>query len=447
MIGRSGLVVPVLLVALAASAVPVCAQVQVGNQGRPERPYRGLFGSGVGQTEQDLVFNASAGTSAERVNFFATSPDEVDKHPVSNSVASNWLASLAYGLNRDRVSLDASMSASTRYYTRSRDNSLSSQSARVGGSVQPWRTATVSAGLTASRQPLTVLSLLPELFGDETDPALLVDYDIAPTIDTFVAYNATLGVSQQIGRRTGLSAGAYFYRTDFPGNDRDQHIRTLYGGIFHKLTRDLELRLGYRQGRGLYKDALAGTQVYRSYNLDAGVDYSHSLSFSRRTSVRFSTGTVGVSDGMIRRFRVTGNATLVHEIGRSWSATVDYERDAGFVQTLAAPAFSDAVNVTVAGLVSRRVQVHSSLGATLGAVGIRDKDDGYRAVQGEAGVTVALHRSVGVAFTYSAYRYRFDKPDALPSSELAEGYRQSLRVNLAFWLPLFNRARVSNAAR
>jgi hypothetical protein len=77
---------------------------------------------------------------------------------------------------------------------------------------------------------------------------------------------------------------------------------------------------------------------------------------TRRTKLSFGTGLVSVSDQTstrhTTRHTAIGNAQLTRELGRTWLATLTYDRDVSFVDTFQQPVISDGVSVGLGGLVS-----------------------------------------------------------------------------------------------
>ena len=59
-----------------------------------------------------------------------------------------------------------------------------------------------------------------------------------------------------------------------------------------------------------------GTGDYKGHSIDAGVSYNKALSFSRRTTLGFSTGTAAVNDGIQTHYSLIGNVQLTRELGR-----------------------------------------------------------------------------------------------------------------------------------
>jgi hypothetical protein len=211
----------------------------------------------------------------------------------------------------------------------------------------------------------------------------------------------------------------------------------------------LTLQAGYANRQAIYHGVTENAEVdhrVRTDSIDAGVNYRRALSFSRRTHVAFSSGSTVVSDGGARRYDVTGNATLTRELGRTWEAALTYSRQAGFVDTFAAPVFNDSVAASVAGLITRRISVSAGAGATHGQVGVRNAN-GYRSYQGNVQLGVALSRVIECSFDYVTYSYEFDNADFVPLVAGTRAMQQIAQVSLGVWVPLFERARRPHAAR
>ena len=136
----------------------------------------------------------------------------------------------------------------------------------------------------------------------------------------------------------------------------------------------------------------------RTHNLNIGVDYRKPLSRSRRTFLRFRTGSViaeeletgavigeqvetgaGIGDPVEgRRFEATGSASLVHQIGRTWSAQAQYRREVGYLEGFARPVLSDSANGTLGGLLTRRTDFYVNVNYISGASGLRSGSPRFR---------------------------------------------------------------------
>jgi hypothetical protein len=95
-------------------------------------------------------------------------------------------------------------------------------------------------------------------------------------------------------------------------------------------VRDVESRV--RHARPRPRDRSGRPRVL--HNVQAGINYGRPLSISRRTSFSFSTGSaIAVRDDLSNpdaapatTARLTGNASLTHELGRTWTARATYRR-------------------------------------------------------------------------------------------------------------------------
>jgi hypothetical protein len=98
------------------------------------------------------------------------------------------------------------------------------------------------------------------------------------------------------------------------------------------------------------------------------------------------------------------------------------------------PLLSDTASGGFAGYLGRRVEILGTTGYSFGNVGFGS--DRYEHLQGSMRVRLALSRSVAVDARYLYYHH--DLANALYFPEFYPKLdRQSVRISLAFWLPLF----------
>src|SRR5262249_51899533 len=150
-------------------------------------------------------------------------------------------------------------------------------------------------------------------------------------------------------------------------------------------------------------------------NIDAGLDYARSLSFSRRTQFSFSTGSSIVQTSQLgRTFRVTGNAYLSHEFTRDWQGQFAYLRDVGFFGNFGTPIFSDSASFCLRGVVGDRMQLTLTTGYLSGQLGLMDGASTFHTFTGTASLLYALTQLLGVDVSYSYFDYNFAQNAALP---------------------------------
>jgi opacity protein-like surface antigen len=428
---------PFLCTCLAVAATSAQAQ-----EARPERPYRGLFAADAYEDlSQRVQISGSVGggydTDLVEEARDASIIDSGSRLQRSGTLG-QFSGSASYALNTEGANLSVSGGSTGRYYPSAeersivhRENLSASGAARVG--------AGLTFNGTAAYQPFTTAALYgafltPEL-GEPTN-----DFDFISSREHYVSYSTGLSWAHQISRRTGLNAN-YRYSgrlasTEIPGYGSYE----AGGGLTHNLSDGLALKFGYRYHEASY----ASDEPYRTHHINAGVDFEKALSFSRRTTVSFSTGTAASDDpttagGLV--FRAIGDASLTHEIGRTWLAAATYNRNLRFSADFLQPIASDSVGVTLSGLVNRRFRVHARAGMSTGRVIKADEGD-FDNYFADTGVNFALgrHTSFGASYRYNEHDYKqsgidlaFGVPRAMQ--------RHSVQVYMSASTLVFQRAR------
>ena len=415
-------------------------------QERPERPYRGLFASGVAGTEQLLTANASLGAGwddnlvADAVGRGASVTDVT--RPFRGGLGTGS-AGLNYSLSRGRVGLGASAATAARYYPGLDNRLIRRDYGSVGAS------ALLGAGFSAqvglAYQPYSLRSLTPWLTEPQVDDPAPVDEDFPASLEHYFGYSAGLNFARRVSAKWTLSA-MYGYGGREPlGGDIDRFDRHTAGGFMSRtMGRGLNLQLGYRYSVGKYGDKGS----HENHIIDAGVNYSRALSFSRRTTVSFSTGTSAArsqTSGHLQ-YRATGSARLTHELGRTWNASASYDRGLRFTDTWLEPLFSDSASAGISGSLNRRVQLQFVARGVRG-YGLRSRDDdgsnraaeGIKSYGAVAGLSYAMSRYINTGLTYSYYVHEFGSGVVLPPGFARDFERRSVRAYVNLWAPLFQR--------
>ena len=409
-------------------------------ESRPERPYRGLFASGVDDAEQLLRATASVGGGWDD-NLAA------DALGRSNAVVSDVnqqfkgglgtvSAGLSYSLSLERIGFGASVASTGRYYPSQEREFLRRDYASLGTSVLLG--AGFSAQANAVYQPYSLYSMTPFLFEPQVDAPVAVDEDFPSSLEHYFGYGGGLSYLRQISSRTTFSA-LYSYGGREPLGDIGRFDRHTAAGSFSRtLGRGLALQLGYRYSQAQYGSG----GRHENHIIDAGVNYNRALSFSRRTTLAFTTGTSAsrVEPSGSLRYRATGSARLTHEIGRTWTASLSYDRGLRFTESWLEPLFTDSATVGLNGFFSRRVQAHL-VGRWVRGVGQRGGGDGIENYSASAGLSFAITRYINSGITYSYYLHEFGNSVSLPPGYAHDFERRSIRAYVSLWAPLFQRSR------
>jgi hypothetical protein len=429
-------VLPSLIVVVSVLAAVPAADAQW----RSQRPYRGLFAGGVDDAEHLLTASGSVGTGwdsnlvADALNRAFSGPSDVTRQ--FRGGVSTGSAALSYSLNKTAVSFGATAGTTLRYYPSLSNHFIRREYASVGAS------AILGAGFSAQGsaiyQPYNVRSLMPSLFDPRLGDPSIVDEDFPASTEHYLGYSGGLGYSRQLTRRQTFSM-SYGYRGREPVAQAGRFDSHSAGAdLRYAVSNGLNLRFGYG-----YTVAYYGDRQFEGHVIDAGVDYNRALSFSRRTTLSFGTGSTATrrarNDSL--RFRLNGSARLNHEIGRSWNATIAYNRGLVFLETWPEPVFSDSASAGVGGLISRRVTTQVSARWVRGRGYFNPDGDQLETYGGGAVVSVAITRYISTGVTYSYYLHDFADRVTLAPGLPTKLERQSVRAYVSMWVPLFQSSR------
>lgn len=438
----------------AALAVVVClaAAPAAAQRPRPDRPYRGLFGgNGADPTSnQQFDLNVSLFGAYDDNVLAGRSTSDLDPRFQKSGGYGGSTVSLDYTRKAGRASVDFSGGTSYRYYPSIKELNGFNTFASVGLTVKLTPKTDFSASESVSYSPFYSIGGFPGLStAAPGDVAPIVpDYPLLEDSALFAASSAS--IAHRLTARSSLSADYVFSYVDY--RNRNQPFRNWgAGGQFsYRLSSRATAHLGYHYRRGTY-GLYVGHRPIEGHDVDGGVDYQRQLSFSRRTTFGFSTGSsiyrsfappgtsavVPVTDWQYQtHYMVTGNAHLNRQIGRSWNARLDYRRGLQFVQGFPDPFFSDTVSASAGGYLGTRSMLTFNAAYSTGDVGIAIGGRGYNTYTGVASYQFGLTRWLALFADYNYYHYVFDPTVPLPAGMSRGLDRRSVRGGLNLWVPL-----------
>ncbi len=450
---RAAIIIGGLAFALGATVLPAFAQMPVSGG----RPNPALFGGATREAAHRVTFDSQLAGGIARVTTDLDGPADGAAYGFGVGTAG-----LNYASDWRRAGLYASASSSAHYFPAFSDSLITTRHLLTGGrgNVPLGRRTSLLLDGHLTYRPLTVGALFPGMF-ERPDlfsgnvARLPTEYDFGVSDQHYMTADASVTVSHALSSRSSLAGGYEIQRAYGGSFGRELTTQRVFGRYTRSLARGLSMRLGY--GRRFVDYDIDGERRHlMQHDIDAGLDYNRSLSFSRRTTLSFSSGTRVTSYDEYApfnaenrvRFDVVGGALLRHEIGRTWSAGLDYRREVQFVGVLGEPTLSDGVSASIVGLSGRRVSFSAAAGAASGRVGFdRDSASGFVAYHGSAGVHTALNAYLAANVDYVYYRYRFDRGEVLPSGLGGAVSRHVAMASLDLTLPVFHRGRLTNAAR
>lgn len=439
---------------LALMLAPGSASAQSGQQdpqGESSRPFRGLFGSGTSPTSNRTLVLSGSVYGGWDSSVLADQPGTGDTRGDSTEgTLGGGALSLAFHRRGRRVEFGLTADTSTRWYPQQQQLTSGSYSAGAGMNIALSRRTQLVLNQTVGYQPFYQLSMFPGL----NDPTL--GGTVVPSNLDFVVnrssgwlYDSAVSLDRQLGRRSSLSG--YYRRSasDFEANDPsappafDVDFQTAGFRFTRNLNRGLALRVGYGYRTGNFVDSAFDGEVGQSaavHEIDLGVNFARQLSFSRRTTFSFSTGSTLFETNGQRNFNVVGDANLRHQFSRNWLSAIAYNRSVGFITNFSGPVLSDNVSVSLNGLlVGQRVMLSLQGGWSGGQAGYGSNDDdqanaNFKTYTGTASLQYAFTAYLATYVQYAYFYYDFPTDALLPVG--GQFNRNSIRVGLSVSLPL-----------
>lgn len=412
----------------------------------PRRPNRALFGtqrvnpnSPQSAELNVLLFGAYDDNRLERPR-----DEAVDPAVQATGLQSTLQADARYRRGRDRTALTLAASTALRYTRDLRDLVPLNHSGAIAFQSRLWPGARLATNYQFSYSPYYLFAVFPpvgNLFDQPLEQMQASSLNYAVREQKGYIYEPDVNLEQSLGARTSVDVGYARRNVEFRGGSpgRFQDLSTERGHVrlIRRLTKGIAAHAGV--GYEVARYALPnGPETTRRQDLDAGIDYSRPLSFSRRTTVTFSSGSSIIPRPEQTYYRVTGEATLNHEIGQTWTAGLVARRGWQFIEGFPAPFFSDSASAGIRGHLGRRVRVSVGTGYSMGDMGVVGDSGGYETYAGTSQFTFAVTRHLAVHSEYVYYHYRLRGAVPVPDGLAKELDRHSVRVGIKLWAPFLN---------
>lgn len=429
---------------LTATLIVLSAAPSFAQMPRTPRPYRALFDPTPDpDSKQSLDVSASLGGGWDSNALALTQARNVPLFTAGDQSSSTFVfgtGTVSYARRTTPFGWSARASSSTHYIPEQhRTSSFQSAAISGAGSFSLWSHAklTISPSVTyLSQDRLHVLD------APEGDNSYLDQYEYGLVPYYAVHSMVTAGVEQQLSRRTTLSIGTTEQYSTVAGGYSDTRGISGAARLNHQISKNATAYFGYGYYQQKYLGTSLGTRERQS--IDVGVNYGRALSVTRNTYLSFGTGSAlvtptdasGSSGGNIHA-HLTGNATLTHEMGRSWRAQVGYTRAVRFIQEFADPLLSDSTSGSLAGFLGPRLDL-SIVGAYSSGSNAASRAEGrvYDSYTGSGQLRFALTRYLSAYTEYLYYHYQFHNGVVLLRDLPSAFDRQDVRAGVTITAPL-----------
>ena len=253
----------------------------------------------------------------------------------------------------------------------------------------------------------------------------------------------TLGITGALSKRssiyTDLSWNRVFY---LDSGSSDSWTLSGRAGYSYRIHRTLGFHAGWGESVTKYTDPRGNSGLpRRSHGPDIGLDFGDAATFAltRRTTVSFAASATSAYFGDRTQYALTGNASIMHSLSRSWTTSAGYNRSFGFTALFVQPALTDSVSGSIGGSITRRTSWTTNVAWTSGTLGFNGSGR-YGSHSATSVVQVGIARAMSAYAQYSYYAY--DVPPGSTTVNILSTYaRQAISVGLTTSVPIFNKVR------
>jgi hypothetical protein len=423
-------------VALCLQMVLLFAAAANGQTTQPPRSFRGLFGRQDDNSKRrhwtDFTMSFSEGLD-NNVN----AQLGADTLPFRQSgLYSNLETGLLHTRVRRERRLTVTVGSAMRYDPAPYRLLSTNYVGAVAFTSPVSRGARLNVTQSVTYTPFYQLELFPTLPFEGGQMPKVASNDYAIGKQSAYTYTSGIKLVEKFNARSSLQLGYDLRSVTFAGAASDFLMQGAAIKFTHNVTRYAGFHAGFGSRIGQYSVS-AGPNRISTHDIDIGLDYNPPISFWRRTTLTFSSGSSLVPEGGRTHYRVSGNASLAHQIGRSWLASLTYDRAVQFIDVFPAPSLADSIAARVKGNPSRRVDVTFSGGYSAGQIGLSAGSTAYGTYTGSAQLGMTLNRHFALHSEYVYYHYRVDQQPGAPAFP-GPLDRQTARVGLKLWFPLFD---------
>lgn len=362
-----------------------------------------------------------------------------------------------------RVQLGLTAGSSVRYYQTLNMVAAASHTAGVGLTAALTPQTSVSISQSLGYSPVLFSGLFPNVAapvpGNAESPSS--NYLLGAT-QSFSS-GTSAGLTHKFTPRTALLLKGGYHYDHFTGDNpgyADVRSQEAGGRVTYSMSRGVQLRLGYTFKQGQYQ----GSPQTNEHDGEIGIDYVRVLSRTRKTTVAISLGPT-FADGALqagprpnqvtldnsiaaglpaagstldvrKQYRLVGDASIVHQLNRTWNLRGTYHRGLGYIEGFSSPVFSAAYAASAGGFLSRRTDLSLSAAYSSGESALVGVADQFTTYTGDARLRFMVNKVWATYVEYLFYYYEFGPGITLPPGVPPGLTRNGVRVGLTMLMPV-----------
>jgi opacity protein-like surface antigen len=424
--------------ALCLQIVVLFAAAAEAQKVQPVRPYRGgLFGENPkGQQPIDFTMSLTEGYDSNGSDELPV--DSLNVPFRRAGLYSNLDSALRYTRGRRARRLTVTAGSALRYTPAPYQLLSTNYQGGVAFSSPVWRGGRLDVSQSAAYTPYYQFDVFPAISLEAAEAPKGPSSDYAIWKQPAYTYTSGIQFLQQFSARSSLRLEYARRSVLVSGHATD--LLTQNAGIrfTHRFTRYAGFHAGIGSGVAQFGPASGVVNRIRTHDIDIGLDYDRPISFSRRTTLSFSSGSSLIPQSGTMHYHLIGNASLTHEIARTWKTSLQYGRALQFVEAFPQPLLSDSITAGIKGNPSRRVDMTFSGSYSAGQIGVSAAGGTFGTYTGSAHIGISVNRHFALYSEYLYYHYRLGQLTSVATAVPGQLDRQTARVGLKLWFPLLD---------
>lgn len=335
--------------------------------------------------------------------------------------------------------------SSLRYYPTFAQSTAVDYTAGAGASAKLTRSTTLNVNSSFGYAPTYLWALFAgTAMSSPIETAATASSYQTNTLRSYV-YGATATLDQAIGRKASLSFTGDLHRTTFVGQAPgfvDTGTAGVGGYFNYAANRNVTIRVGYQNRTSNYSAVLRTTE----HDVQVGALFTKNLSPTRRLTAGFNLGPtvtelplLGQPSRTGQQFRITGDAFVERQIGRTWSVRGSYRRGLSYAEALTGPSYTNNASVETGGFLNRRLDLSLAGGYALGRMAAAQIDAAsqFTTYTADARLRIGLSRRWAAFIDTLWYDYDFGQSLILVPGLPRQFNRRGVHVGLMLWQPMW----------
>jgi len=235
--------------------------------------------------------------------------------------------------------------------------------------------------------------------------------------------------------KLAMQASYIIRSTRFGANGLDMTTQEAGGRLTRRLSRYFALQTGYAYR--IANSEVTPGELLRVNDINIGIDFSRPLK-ERGTIFSFRSGSSVVPSNGGQAFRLTGDMSIVKQMGRTWKARASVDRSVRLIEGFTDPVLDNSLTGGIGGNLMQHWGLFAAGTLSTGSVGVTTGPaNGYQSWTTTSGMSFMLGRRAVLNAQYFRVGNHFEEGVVLPPQVVAQLRRQGIRVDMTWHFAIF----------